>query len=273
MKKVFFSSSKIDPITWKNYKDNNPIWEKTEDIDNCDYIFYIDNSVKLKSNKPKILFLVEPEEILKSFTNFTYNDIINDLEPDIIVTYYKELHDGIKYFYSQAPLNSWISTPKIYNKTKLCSIIASSKRATYGQQLRHLIIDKFRSSIDLYGHGYNSIIKKEEGLENYCFSFAIENCIVPGYFSEKILDCFLTGTVPIYYGDPSIGDIFDTRGIILLTNNFDIKNLTFEQYKNMLPYIEENYNRTVSLNPSFEKYFCSGIKHYETKFINSSTSI
>lgn len=273
MKKVFFSSSKIDPITWKKYKDNNIIWEKTEHIDNCDYIFYIDNSLKLNSNKPKILFLVEPEEILKSFSNFTYNDIINHLEPDIVVTYYKELHDGKKYFYSQAPLNSWITTPKIYNKTKLCSIIASNKRATYGQRLRHLVIDKFRPSIDLYGNGYNSITKKEEGLENYCFSFAIENCVVPGYFTEKILDCFLTGTIPIYYGDPSIQETFDSRGIIFLIDDFKIENLSFEKYQSMLPYVKENYKKALELNPSFKKYFCSGINHYESKFIDSNTSI
>jgi hypothetical protein len=273
MKQVFLCPSKLDPITWSNYKDNNIIWKKTEDIDKCDYIFYIDNAIKIKSSKPKILFLVEPEEVLKLFGNFTYDNIIHDLEPDIIVTYYKQLQDGEKYFYSQAPLNSWISTPNIYKKNKLCSIIASRKAATYGQQLRHLIVNRFKNSMDLYGNGYKPIIKKEEGLIDYCFSFAIENCIVPGYFSEKILDCFLTGTVPIYYGDPSIGDIFDTRGIIFLRNDFDIKNLTFECYKNMLPYVQENYNRTLLLNPSFEKYFCSGIKHYESKFINSSTSI
>ena len=127
--------------------------------------------------------------------------------------------------------------------------------------------------IDLYGNGYKAIINKEEGLKDYCFSFAIENSVEPGYFTEKILDCFLTGTIPIYYGDPSIQETFDNRGIIFLTDDFKIENLSFEKYQSMLPYVKENYKKALELNPSFKKYFCSGINHYESKFINSNTSI
>lgn len=272
MKKIFISSSKLDPITWSNYKDNNIIWERTRNINECDYIFYIDNSIKVDSNKPKILYLVEPEEILKT-VNTNYETIIKDLNPDIVVTYYENLYDGKKYFYSEAPLNSWIKEPKIPSKTKLCSIIASNKNATYGHKLRHLIINYFGKKIDLYGEGYKYIKNKEEGLNDYCFSFAIENCIAPGYTTEKILDCFLTGTVPIYYGNPSIGKTFDVRGIIFLDSTFDINNLSFEKYQSMMPYIKHNYNKALELNPSFEKYFCSGIYHYEKHFINSDTSI
>jgi hypothetical protein len=42
----------------------------------------------------------------------------------------------------------------------------------------------------------------------------IESCQEPGYFTEKIIDCFLTGTIPIYWGDPNIRDIFNPGGIL-----------------------------------------------------------
>ena len=46
------------------------------------------------------------------------------------------------------------------------------------------------------------------------FSIAIENSRNGCYFTEKILDCFTTRTVPIYWGCPDIGDYFDMNVII-----------------------------------------------------------
>ena len=74
--------------------------------------------------------------------------------------------------------------------------------------------------------GLFTILDKIDGLKDYCFSFAVENDIVPGYFTEKILDCFMTGTVPIYIGHEYIKSIFDERGIIFYNDSFDINSLT-----------------------------------------------
>ncbi len=46
------------------------------------------------------------------------------------------------------------------------------------------------------------------------FHIAIENCRSRYYFTEKLLDCFLTDTVPIYWGCRNIGEYFDAGGII-----------------------------------------------------------
>lgn len=45
---------------------------------------------------------------------------------------------------------------------------------------------------------------KIKTLENYRFALCFENCIYPGYLTEKIFDCFFAGTIPIYYGAPDI---------------------------------------------------------------------
>lgn len=45
------------------------------------------------------------------------------------------------------------------------------------------------------------------------YHLAIENCESRFYFSEKLLDCFLTDTIPIYWGCRNIGEYFDLRGI------------------------------------------------------------
>ena len=41
---------------------------------------------------------------------------------------------------------------------------------------------------------------------------------MPGYFTEKLLDCFLTRTVPVYWGCPDIYEYFDLDGIIHVNN-------------------------------------------------------
>lgn len=45
---------------------------------------------------------------------------------------------------------------------------------------------------------------KSEVFSKYKFTIAYENCITPGYISEKILEAMLYGTIPIYLGDPEI---------------------------------------------------------------------
>jgi hypothetical protein len=78
------------------------------------------------------------------------------------------------------------------------------------------------------------------------FSISIENSKEDFMFTEKLIDCFLTGTVPIYYGCPSIGNFFNINGIIVIDSLLDLINvlssITIDLYNNMKPYIEENYN-------------------------------
>mgnify|MGYP006087097799 CR=1 FL=1 len=59
--------------------------------------------------------------------------------------------------------------------------------------------------------------EKVVALRSYSFHIAIENVRREGYFSEKLLDCFLTRTVPIYWGCPNIGEYFDVSGMILVS--------------------------------------------------------
>jgi hypothetical protein len=49
--------------------------------------------------------------------------------------------------------------------------------------------------------------------------------------------------VPIYWGCPSIGNFFNTKGMILIENIEDIDNivLTEEKFHNMKEYIKENF--------------------------------
>ena len=48
----------------------------------------------------------------------------------------------------------------------------------------------------------------------YKFSIAAENACFPGYTSEKLLSCLEAHTVPIYWGDPTVGLEFNSKAFI-----------------------------------------------------------
>lgn len=147
-------------------------------------------------------------------------------------------HENIKWI----PANgTWIRKPKVYeHKVNLVSMITSSKGYCDGHRRRIMLANELRGKVDLYGRGFNEIEFKEDGLATYMFSIAHENAYYPGYFTEKILDCFATGTIPIFWGDPEIGKVFNTDGIIMLDENFKLDSLTPELYYSKIDAVKEN---------------------------------
>jgi hypothetical protein len=99
----------------------------------------------------------------------------------------------------------------------------------------------------VFGRGYNPIDYKLYALRDYAFSLTIENSKFDYYFTEKLMDTFMTGTVPIYWGCPSIGDFFNLDGMIIVDNLEDIdralNQISIEKYNSMLPAITDNFNR------------------------------
>ena len=81
------------------------------------------------------------------------------------------------------------------------------------------------------------------------FGVAIENFSHRGFFTEKILDCFLLKTIPIYWGCTNISDFFNKEGIIEFGNTDDfiyISNaLDKEYYLSRKDIIEENYQKSL----------------------------
>jgi len=159
------------------------------------------------------------------------------------------------FILTQCSAKSFLTHGEIYPKTKLVSMIASNKVMCQEHLYRQEIIRKYSSQCDHFGRGYNEIENKEDGLKDYCFSFALENATYSNMFTEKITDCFMTGTIPIYYGIENIGDYFNPEGIILLTDDFEIKDLSFDLYSSKLKSIEENLRLSMDLLLA-EDYIC-----------------
>ena len=173
-------------------------------------------------------------------------------------------------------LNYYLKTS--FKKKKKCSIITSynsqiasqhslyHKRVEFVKQILNTDLD-----IDIYGNSWEesgihdqrikgTLDNKKQGLEEYEFSIAIENCVEWDYFSEKLTDCFLTDTTPIYYGCPNINRFFDSCYELTTLNSIDevreiiTKNTSQSQETNKL-FLATRYN----LYTAILKYINSGI--------------
>jgi len=180
------------------------------------------------------------------------------------------LDSGQNYLFASGAC--WIASEcqLVYKKNKLASLIASSKGShpphtedlldnqwiNTGYDIRHKTVNRLHdhNNLDIYGGPWlvdYGIIQtprstKINSLKEYAFSVAIENIKEDYYFSEKLIDCFRTGTVPIYYGCPSIDSFFNPDGMICFDNVDELKdildNISMLQYKEMLPAVKENFD-------------------------------
>lgn len=153
----------------------------------------------------------------------------------------------------------------IYEKTKNISFITSNKKFTEFHRFRNECVELLSNNnndVDIYGLGYNEIEGKIEGIMDYKYSIAIENGLHMNYFTEKLLDCFLTGTIPIYKGCPNIGDFFDINGIITFDTKDELITIIDKIKKNEYiidnSIINYNYNRALEFcydnDRFYEKY-------------------
>ena len=148
---------------------------------------------------------------------------------------------------SRANYRSEYFNPFNTNKKFQLSFVMSQKNFLPGHRLRHQnknIISKQRNFNLVFPQSI-PMDEKYKLFEDTMFHIAIENTQNINYISEKIIDCFMSYTIPIYWGCPNIGDYFNTDGIIFFNSaeelNHILDNLTEQDYYNRLEAILENY--------------------------------
>lgn len=235
----------------------------TYNQDNSNISYFIKDGIyktnQIKNSKVKVALLTECRLMDPQRHNFIEE---NHHLFDYIVTYDDQLIDKFNEKVIITPYGgTWIwpkEKQKIYEKTKICSYIASNKTYTDDQKMRISLLNYFYKNtninIELFGRGHNPLPENHDNgeydgkifaLKDFAFSIVIENHIQENYFSEKLIDCFLTGTVPIYHGCKQISNYFNTNGMIIVENENEIKNivnsLSIDTYNEMKEYIEENF--------------------------------
>jgi len=110
----------------------------------------------------------------------------------------------------------------IPRKRNAVSWVTSNLTFFPGHKLRMGFLGHLQSSdvpVDIYGRGIKYIENKWDALASYRYSLAIENSSGPDYWTEKIADCFLSWTVPIYYGCTNLEDYFPEGSFIRIDIN------------------------------------------------------
>ncbi len=237
-----YSNNPMPPVSFSKYVE----WDRNVSDDD-ELVFYTDANIDTPrpGHKRRIAWLIEPYVKQPGRYEKLLND--NDMFEYVLVNDKKLLDAGDKFIYY--PFGGcWIEVEnrKIdHNKTKLVSIIASGKRNVVDHHKRHEIISKHNNIIDVMGRGYKPIEPISVGLIDYMFHIAMENESRDYHFSEKLINPIVVGAIPIYYGMPSIGDYFDTRGMIIFNDVGEmddiLNSLSGDLYQSMLPYARENF--------------------------------
>ena len=173
----------------------------------------------------------------------------------IILTYYSYIiksNKNSKIFY----FGDYLIKEKSESimKSKMVSFVTSNKNFTPGHAIRMQVVESMNKAInrfDLYGRGFNPIDKKEEGLNDYKFSIVIENEFMENWFTEKLVDCFRTKTIPIYKGCPNIKDFYNEKGIIFFNSMEELSSILNDVnqngdsiYDSMKKELDDNYDRS-----------------------------
>ena len=98
-------------------------------------------------------------------------------------------------------------------KDKFCAMIAGNPEGLRVNLFNS--ISKYKS-IDGYGLMFGNSLRqsKFDVLPEYKFSLCPENSIYDGYVTEKLVDAYAGLTVPLYSGDMSVKEDFNTKAFI-----------------------------------------------------------
>lgn len=209
---------------FKFYSDSN-----SRENDRFDFWVVLDNLdvpvKKIRVKKDNILLVaMEPPSVRRYSGRF-----INQFS--VLITCQEQIiHEG-KMLYPQG--QPWfvnktfdqLSNISKVEKSKKMSLIVSNKVFTDGHKKRLDFAMKvkkhFGETIDLYGRGIADFNDKWDVLAPYKYNICLENSSSKYYFTEKLTDCYLSYTFPLYYGCPNLEDYFNNKAFV----NIDIDNL------------------------------------------------
>lgn len=220
---------------------------------------YVDKPNPSLTDNFKILWVIEPNEI----SHIRESVIKNHKNFNVILTWDTEILSKCSNSHLYPFGTSWILDYSFNDKEYKITTLIGGKSSLIGHKIRHKLPQLLKGSripVDIFNSlnlpnlnlGNFKKIKdpnKKNELFYSQYHIAIENINYNNYFSEKLIDCFQTKTIPIYFGAPNIGDFFDIRGMFIIENYEDILSLidtiTPETYNSKLEFIESNYVKSM----------------------------
>jgi hypothetical protein len=106
---------------------------------------------------------------------------------------------------------------RLFSNRNFCSFVVSNME---GNSIRKQLFDALNryKTVDSGGRWMNNVggaVDDKIAFESrHKFSIACENSSHPGYTTEKIVEAFAARTIPIYWGDPEIGRVFNPKAFV-----------------------------------------------------------
>lgn len=195
--------------------------------DNPDYLFYSvfsDEYINYPDDTVRIFFSGENQ-----IPDFNLCDYAMGFDWIVFGDRYKRM--PLYLFYpgtSQMSVDRGGMMKNPLRRDEFCSFVCSnaegdSKRIELFHELSKL------QKVDSGGKFENNVggpVQDKMAFEStHRFSICFENSCYPGYTTEKILQSFAAGTVPIYRGDPEICRVFNPKAFINANDNEDMGEL------------------------------------------------
>jgi hypothetical protein len=158
-------------------------------------------------------------------------------------------------------ISRWVSTLHPAKKFA-ASFITSSKDGLPGHIFRQQVFSRLPEVIgscslpiqkhrSCYPAGHLSEVDRGRFFTEFQYHIAAENCQFNNWMTEKLFDCFMARTIPIYWGCPNLGEYFNLDGVIRVNTCDDViqalQNITPDTYAEKSAAIEDNFNRCVAV--------------------------
>ncbi len=167
-----------------------------------------------------------------------------------VFTHHRAAYKNSKYIFSH-PAIPW-HVHKTYDELMSVSASRKSKNLSWivgdaldlpGHIKRRSFLEYIKGKrsldLDLYGKKINFIKDKWDGLTPYRYSLAVENTSGVDYWTEKVADCFLAWTVPIYHGCPNLETYFPEESFIRI--NIEEPEASLERIRRVIR--EDNWEK------------------------------
>ncbi|MBW2630767.1 MAG: hypothetical protein JRC90_03210 [Deltaproteobacteria bacterium] len=202
----------------------NGIQFTVDSIEECDFLIMLNNSMETDTHVrcPKEnIWAIMQEPYMKGHSDWMVekHEFFSK-----VFTHYIPAND--RKYISSHPAIPWhvnktfdeLMSAKVPVKSKKLSAIVGDAMDVPGHIKRRKFLQYIQNDksleLDLYGKKINFIEDKWDGLAPYKYSLAMENTSGPDYWTEKIADCFLSWTVPIYYGCTNLENYFPNESFI-----------------------------------------------------------
>ena len=238
--------------------------------DNPDYLIYAtfgcENTLNKYNNTIKIAFFTENQLPDLNFADYAVGlGHINHLDRFFTFPYfvYELTKRNIKIKDFEMVRNEVLNSRK---REKFCAAIITNPIGFRLNFIKEL--NKYKN-IDMGGRFHNNVggyVKdKIEFLKQYKFSLAMENSEADGYTSEKIIDAYLAGTIPIYYGDYMVDDYINPKTYILIRNHRDMANKI--NYIKKIDNDDNLYRSILKEKVFIDDFFVDNIENERKKFL------